>query len=429
MKLRYLICINLFLICSCIKEVEPVLPSSGDITQMDGDGVTWKYDQNRWTYSQMKSMYFWTEDIPDSTSLDFSADPFVFFESLLSDKDRFSYLSANPGYDNKVALYEGLDYYSYVDSSGDLVYRVIRVTDPLLRTQWKRGDWFVLRDGHPVRGYITGQGEFKEDSDSARPSKYYICDFTDTLYRVGDKSVGYVIYEDFDLYADFARILHSLRERGGMDELILDLRYNPGGYVEVCRKICSLIVPPQYLGQLFQIQEHNYIQNRKVAQAHGGGDGLDSLYFSDDVRTKQLNFDLDRVYVLTTRHTASASESLIHCLRPYMEVITVGSVSRGKNVGGRTISDERYRYSLHPITFQYMDAEGKLFSSDGMEPDIYAEDDLNHELGDMDESMLAAALRHISGDSCGSESHRSERSGIRYPVEYGKSSIEIKNNL
>ena len=76
-----------------------------------------------------------------------------------------------------------------------------------------------------------------------------------------------------------------------------------------------------------------------------------------------------------------------------------------------------------------MDAEGKLFSSDGMEPDIYAEDDLNHELGDMDESMLATALRHISGDSCGNKAHRSERSGIRYPVEYGKSSIEIKNNL
>lgn len=429
MRFRYLICISLLLVCSCTREVDPFLPSSGVITQLDGVGDTWKCDQNKWTYSQMKLMYLWTEDIPDSTSLDFNADPFVFFESLLSDKDRFSYLSVNPDYDSKVTLCDGLDYQSYKDSSGNFVYRVIRVTDPLLRSQWRRGDWFVLRDGHPVRGYITEQEGFKEDSDSGRPSKYYISDFTDTLYRVGDKSIGYVIYENFDLYADFARILHSLREKGGVGELILDLRYNPGGYVEVCRKICSLIVPPQYLGELFQIHVYNDYQNRKAAQSQGGGNGLDSLYFSDDVKTKQLNFDLDRVYVLTTRHTASASEALIHCLSPYMEVITVGSTSCGKNVGGNTINNDEYKYSLHPITFQYMNAEGKLFSSEGMEPDIYAEDDLDYELGDMEESLLAAALAHISGYSTQGQMSRSKRTKIGFPVEYGKSSIEIKNNL
>lgn len=429
MRFQYLICISLPLLCSCMKEVNPIMPSSGDITQKNLVSDTWKYEQNRWTYGQMKSMYFWTEDIPDSTSLDFTADPFVFFESLLSDKDRFSYISVNRDYDDKSALYCGLDYQTYKDSSGKCICRVIRVTDPFLRSQWKRGDWFVMREGHPVKGCISEQGEFKEDIEVTRPSKYYIADFTDTLYRVSGKSVGYVIYENFDMYSDFARILHSLKEQGGVDELILDLRYNPGGYVNVCRKICSLIVPPQYLGELFQIQEHNYFQNRKNAQTQGGGNGLDSLYFSDDVKTQQLNFDLDRIYVLTTRHTASASEALIHCLRPYMDVITVGSVSCGKNVGSNTISNDSYRYSLHPITFQFMNAKCQLFSSDGIEPDIYAEDDLNHELGDVEESMLAAAIAHICGYVGEEQISCRKGTGISYPVEYGKSSIEIKNNL
>ena len=76
-----------------------------------------------------------------------------------------------------------------------------------------------------------------------------------------------------------------------------------------------------------------------------------------------------------------------------------------------------------------MNAKCQLFSSDGIEPDIYAEDDLNHELGDVEESMLAAAIAHICGYVGEEQISCRKGTGISYPVEYGKSSIEIKNNL
>lgn len=425
---RY-ICLSFFLLYSCTKEViKPDTPSSGEMIQV-GTADDSKYlEQNIWTYSQMKSWYFWTDEIPDSTDLDFSADPFDFFESLLSDSDQFSYLDINPDYKKSEVLYDGIDYQPYKDVSGRTVYRVIKVNDPSLRSQWARGDWFVMCGNMPVKGMIS-QGRFIEDRTTTRPSRYYPDSFVDTLYHVNGKRIGYILFEDFSLYVTFAKAVHSLRSKGGVDELIIDLRYNPGGYVDVCRKISSLIVPPQYLGGLFQIQEFNEEQNLKKIQKQGGGDGLDSLYFLNDVRTEEINLGLDRLYVLMTRHTASASEALIHCLRPYMEVVTIGLVSRGKNVGGQSISNERFRYALHPITFQYMDAEGELFSSDGMEPDIYAEDDLDHELGDMDEGMLSAAIAHISGETNVPEESMNKRIGKVFPVECGKSSIEIKNNL
>lgn len=429
MRLWLYIGLSLILLCSCAKEVDPIIPSSGDIKQ-EGSYVNSRYlYHNRWTYSQMKEWYLWTDEIPDSTELDFTVDPLKFFESLLSEKDRFSYMDMNPDYRGSRSLCDGLDYQMYKDASGSLIYRVLRVIDPSLRILWARGDWFVIRDGQPVRGEVI-EGVFEEDRSCLRPSRRYSDSFVDTLYHINGKAVGYVLYDNFELYVTFARAVHSFREKGGVDELILDLRYNPGGYVDVCRKVSSLIVPRQYLGSLFQIHEHNDVKNQANAQKQGGGLGLDSLYFQADVRTNEINLGLERLYVLTTKHTASASEALIHCLRPYMDVITVGSVSCGKNVGGHTIESEGYRYTLHPITFRYMNAEGFLFSSEGIEPDIYAEDDLDHKLGDVNEGMLSAALAHISGDDIPSDGlGRSRRRWNGFPVEYGKSSIEFKNNL
>ena len=428
MKVWLQICLPLLFISSCYKEIVPIPITSSGMTQSSDVDDTWKLEQNRWTYSQMKSMYFWEHDIPDSASLDFSSDPFAFFDALLSDEDRFSYMDMNQRYKKPALMLEGMDYQPYVDASGKTVFRVMRVVDSSQHEQWRRGDWFICKSGRPVRGMMTEQGVFEEDS-ALRPSRIFTNVFSDTLYNVGGKAVGYILYDDFNMYADFIESFHSLRDKGGVDELILDLRYNPGGYVDVCRKICSQIMPAQGLGKLFQLHRYNEYQTHLKVQSQGGGSGLDSLYFADDFRTRQVNLNLPRLYVLTTRHTASASEALIHCLRPYMDVITVGTTSRGKNVGGRAISDDKYRYALHPITFQYTDAEGVVFSSEGIQPDIYAEDDLNHELGDVDEAMLSAALSHISGESPQGVKMTGRKRCTRCPVESGKSSIEIKNNL
>jgi carboxyl-terminal processing protease len=48
----------------------------------------------------------------------------------------------------------------------------------------------------------------------------------------------------------------------------------------------------------------------------------------------------NRVYVITSSRTASASELIINGLKPYMDVFLVGGLTFGKNVGSVPIEDE-----------------------------------------------------------------------------------------
>ena len=110
-----------------------------------------------------------------------------------------------------------------------------------------------------------------------------------------------------------------------------------------------------------------------------------------------------------------------------MEVTTVGTTSCGKDVGSYTIADNRYKYQLQPITFRYYNALNDSTPIVGIKPNIVIEDDLNHERGDVNEALLKAAINYLLGESIENETRSVQSSDT--VKEYGKSSIEIRNNL
>lgn len=422
MKIRAELFVIMLLVSSCSRDLDIISPEGKDFVKVEtlvDEG--WELAQNEWIYTRMKTEYYWNEEIPDSIYLDFSLSPLDFFDSLLSDKDRFSHCDINPGYNGDAILFSGIDYQEYEDLEGKTVYRVLKRNDESVGLE--RGDWFVIKNGQPVYGNVHN-GVFME---AVRPDRIFITSLKDTVYHIGDKHIGYIIYDRFESYADFGRSVISLKSKSAIDELVLDLRYNPGGYVDVCRQVASLLVPEEYLGGLFQMWERNRLQISRNIEKKGGS-GLDSLWFSDNIRVRELNLGLDRLYVLTTSDSASASEALIHCLRPYMEVITVGSTTCGKDVGSTTFSNDDFRYSISPITFRYLDKDGRPTSEDGILPDIVASDDLEHMLGDMEEAMLKAAVTHIIGNSPDTEM-RNVCSDVLYPMKKGKSTIAERYNL
>lgn len=214
----------------------------------------------------------------------------------------------------------------------------------------------------------------------------------DSIYSVGGRKVGYFYYSGFETKADVTDVIIRMH---GVDDLIVDVRNNPGGYVATCIYLASLIVPAEARGQLFCSYEYNSRISRLNFEATG--DEHTYSYFEDNALIAGRSLSLDRVYVLTGPHSASASEMLINCLRPYMTVTVIGSITTGKDVGMHLISSRHCRYDLWPITFRTYNADCIPVPVTGIVPDfLYEPEEVSGKLGDVSETLLSKALEEIN---------------------------------
>lgn len=419
---RCLLYILLLTLLSCNSE-DSFLPN--DVIVNNDDENNHYINHNRWTYEMMSKHYFWNKDIPDSLSLDFSISPKSFFDNLLSNEDRFSWCEINENY---IAEDLGFHYQTY-EVHGLKVNRVLYVSSNSLMEQGlKRGDYFIIKDDHIEVGHLDNEYFISTNkikiNKVTRGRNLAPTISLDSIYTINSKRIGYFIYDQFESSTDVAQITIRLKNLG-IDELILDLRYNPGGYVSTSKYLASMLAPKESLGKLYQLQRYNDFQTK--VKKDNGESGVDSVFLDKGFITIDRNLDLKRLVVLTTKNTASASESLIIGLRPYMDIVTIGTTSCGKDVGSYTIADNRYKYQLQPITFRYYNALNDSTPTTGIIPDIEVADDLNHERGDVNEALLKTAIDYLMGNIAGNETRSVQSSSNE--KEYGKSSIEIRNNL
>lgn len=181
----------------------------------------------------------------------------------------------------------------------------------------------------------------------------------------GEHRIGYLVLENFDLDAqDFVvDILQQLKDKN-INELILDLRFNPGGAVAQSRYLASAIAGTKHLDDVFV--NVNFRGNRSQSwKFRGGPNDEDGLGIAPDL-------GLSRLYVIGSENTASASELIINGLRGIdFPVILVGSRTEGKNVG-MTTTQTTYlntKYLFSPITFRVSNAKGFGDYPDGIMPD------------------------------------------------------------
>ena len=119
------------------------------------------------------------------------------------------------------------------------------------------------------------------------------------------------------------------------------------------------------------------------------------------------SLQLSKVYVLTTKATASASELVVNCLKPYIEVVQIGDLTTGKNVGSITLYDSptfsksnvnpRHKYAMQPIVLKIVDKNGFGDYTTGITPTTLLPENLNNlgVLGNIDEPLLNAAINQI----------------------------------
>lgn len=233
--------------------------------------------------------------------------------------------------------------------------------------------------------------------------------FNVTIFEEAGKKIGYVHYTQFTAKESELNAVFSELKNQGITDLVLDLRYNRGGYADVSQALASMITG-QFKGEILTKQEFNEdlmdyyesecpecIQRRFIDRTSGS--------FSDEV-INSLN--LSSVYIITSSSTGSASETLISGLSAYINVKLIGGTTAGKYTGGGTIYDSEdfgieganpdHTYALYPIWYTNSNSLGDSWPN-GIEPDVFLNEDLGNMgvLGSRDEPLLSATINDIAG--------------------------------
>ena len=181
-----------------------------------------------------------------------------------------------------------------------------------------------------------------------------------------DFNIGYLATESFDLSAQFV-IEDQIQQfvDAGIKDLILDLRFNVGGAVPQSRYMASAIAGKAHDDDIFFKAE--YVDGTKEDWTFGHG-----YINAPDGLTHAPDLGLNRLFVIVSENTASASELLINGLRGIdFPVTMIGSRTEGKNVGMvvSTISYNGRKFEFAPITFRCMNARDEGDYKDGMIPE------------------------------------------------------------
>ncbi|WP_103072237.1 S41 family peptidase [Aquimarina sediminis] len=407
---------------------------------------------NDFIWKGLNTFYLYKADVPDladnrfATNQDFtnflnaSATPEDMFNKLLTQEtvssgsgtvkvDQFSwivddYIALEQAFDG-ITRNNGMEYgLVRYPNNESLVFGYVRYVLPntdAASKGIKRGDIFSTIDGTQITdqnfsqllapdSYTIGLATFDGTNVTATGSSVALTKvqytenpvFVSKTIDVGGSPVGYLMYNSFT--ADFDAQLNAAFAKfksDGVTDLVLDVRYNGGGSVTTAIDLSSMITG-QYNGQVFTTEQWNADRQEQF-----GG----TNHFDDKIRTGEAinNLNLTRVYILTTRSSASASELVISGLDPYINIIQVGSTTRGKFQAsitlydsdnfGRQNADPGHTYAMQPLVLKSINSAGATDYFDGFAPDIEIEEDYSNlgTLGDENEPVLKAALDNILG--------------------------------
>lgn len=250
--------------------------------------------------------------------------------------------------------------------------------------------------------------------------------FKDTLITRNNTQIGYLMYNAFqgNSHEDLNQVIGNF-ESSGIDELVLDLRYNGGGAVISSQTLASMIsgldstntfANFSYNDKKSQLDNTDHFLNEVPLQNEEGEfERNNQGQYTNTIPMNTLS-GIDQLYVLTSRSTASASEALINGLRPYMDVILIGETTEGKDVGSITLYDAPPEYSnkdninsdhkkaIQPIVVSITNSENNNYSG-GFTPNHEASELTAENLmekpaiGSSDEPLLGAAISLITGES------------------------------
>lgn len=411
------------------KDVDPAVAAVDSTTVADYPEI------NSWLYDVMDDAYFWYKNLPAKSSLDTGVDPHDYFEKLIYQRttvDRFSAVTddidALQDEFNGISKVFGISYsLSFTDNGKSNIAAFLNYVvkgSPAEAAGLKRGDILMkvngtqltstnytsLLSGNETATFTLGEvsgSAIIASSQTVTMTKAQVSEdpvlFSTVISKPAlGKSVGYLVYTQFvpGTDTDKSKYDNELRQvfadfkSKGVNELVLDLRFNPGGYLSSAETLASLIGQGVSSSKIFYKEQWN---DKYTAywQKTQGADALNYTFLNEP---NNIGSSLSRVFVLTSNGTASASELVINGLKPYMSVIKIGEHTAGKNLFGSLVSDdqERWKWGAYIMLGQTANANGEsdYGTVNGMTPDYGVEDSIVPYLpfGDENETLLRKAL-------------------------------------
>lgn len=382
---------------------------------------------NNFIWENMNDMYLWNDLIPQNIDRTNEFDPEQYFEKLLfKPTDRWSFITDD--YQGLINSFKGIEKtfghnfkLFLLPGSNDVIGIVKYVVpdSPAALAGMQRGDKFYKVNGSTINSsnyrdllfendsYTLSLGEFNSEGQITHVEDISLISIVisenpilihKTIDYEGDK-IGYLSYNQFitDYEDSLVKVFQEFKN-DNIANLVLDLRYNPGGSINTAIILSSMIAPASVVqnNDIFSRLMWNEDVTEYLIQEYGE----DSEHVISKFITPEVNLDLNKVYILITSNSASASELVINCLDPYMEVILVGSENTtGKYVGSITINDEEadHDWAMQPIVLKTANANGITDYSNGFEPHYLIEDDFDAELGTLSEDMLVRSIELITG--------------------------------
>lgn len=401
----------------------------------EDEELTRKIEISKWLYEWMEEVYFWNETLPSKVNFKTKTDPEAFFHELVYEaEDKWSYITDD--YKSLQASLSGVPVsmgYSPafgIFSNSNRVFILVEYVypnSPASQAGLKRGDIIVTINGQNMNtgnyyelysqsAYSVGLGTYSGNMISASGTTLNLTAalieadplIFDTIYTISDKRIGYMVYTEFitgdnDQYLEsLYRVMDRFRSYD-ITDLVIDLRYNPGGQIEASACLASAVAPESVVNSSSTFV--TFLYNDELQDYFESTEGAESERLITKFPASSHNLNLSHVYFLTTNGSASASELLIIGLKPYMDVTLIGESTYGKYTGSWVIYDfdtpPSHNWAIMPIIMKYANAEGFTDFKDGLQPDFALEDNLveARPFGDTQDPMLSKAIERITGTS------------------------------
>lgn len=211
--------------------------------------------------------------------------------------------------------------------------------------------------------------------------------YLDTVYNINASRIGYFVYNSFlgnitQISGQLQQVFNRFASQQ-ITDLVIDLRYNGGGYVSLAEQMANYLVPNSANGGLMMKQ----LYNSQNAQNNT------TSYFR-----KTGGPNLNTVYFIVSKSSASASELLINTLKPYMDVQIIGpSATHGKPVGFFPIPVGDWY--VFPVSFKTTNKNGEGDYYNGLPVNAQVPDGLDKDWGNINENCLATAIKDITTGS------------------------------